>query len=357
MKVVLLADLHAHTWADFCTIVPYRSQKLNSRLVDALRVLDDVRRYARENSVELVIVAGDLFHRRRLIDVAVFNAVAAALHRLTRVAEVWLLVGNHDQACRSWGGVFSGEHALSALGCYRRVRIFDRPTVCDGVGLVPYADDRQTLLKGLDKVQKARLLVMHAGVAGAKTGALEMQPFEPIAVGDLPKLPIYSGHYHWPHQLYQRNQAIPDVVYAGSPMELARNDGHAAWRGFCVVDPEHPRRWGRVSLKTPGFYAVGSDGLEKALESLVGHFVDLRLARRKDSPAKLERKLLKAGVRAVNVLPYVEPTKERLRLRVKRETGLPSLAALCKAYVKIAPVALDRKRLQRILKRLLAETA
>ena len=224
MSVLVFSDLHAHDWTLFGGITKYRGHAINARLADAAKVIDWVRRKAQKHDVRRVLFLGDLFHKKCLIDVRVFGVVAEALYRLAEAFPLTVLAGNHDLTRRSAEGQFSDEHALAALGGHPRIQVVDQPTLVDGLGMVPYAADRDTVLRGVETCISAgaTALALHAGVAGAVTGPVEYQPFEPVTTDDLPNVPIVSGHYHLPQVVGGR------VTYIGAPLELVRGDGGAA---------------------------------------------------------------------------------------------------------------------------------
>lgn len=347
MKVILVADIHAHNWMDFSSLVEYQGEQLNSRLVDGLRVLRKVRVYARDNDIGHVIVAGDLFHRRRLIDVSVFNAVGHEILALSNVAKVFLLVGNHDMVKRSW----EGDHALSMLGSIPGVTVVDRPRFVGRIGLVPYSDDPEEIKGGLEQVDGASALVMHAGVLGAKTGLLEYQPPEPLKLSDLPSIPIYLGHYHKPHKVADH------VTYIGAPMEHIRGEPHVK-RGFAVLDMDDPSKIKRVILAGMPQFLTVEDVSQATAGDVKGHFVDLVVPTDEaDEAGAREEKLTELGARAV-VVQYVAPERaHKARLKVRTTQGLPDPRELCEAYVEqFASAGLDAGRLLKLAKEALDST-
>jgi len=347
-KVIIFSDLHAHQWQEFSTLVDYRGEKINSRLAAVAGVIDRVGRYAKEHGVCIVCFAGDLFHRKRLIDVPVFNVIAQAIHRLSQnVSELLLVVGNHDLVRRSAHGVFSEEHALSALGRYSNVTILDRPWLFRGIGVVPYADDLATIKAGIKEVKGASWLILHAGIHGAHTGAVEYQPLEPLGVDDLPGVPIYSGHYHRPQKIAR--DGCPPVVYVGAPFEFVRGDGHSRHRGFIVVDTDNPEQYQRVRIPGPQFVTMNVAAFSD--EEAAGNYVDLTLDD-KSSPDKWAKRLAKAGVAGFNIVPYREPERPRPRLKTKakRGEGLPSISELCESYADNVK-GLSKIKLKQVLRK------
>ena len=73
--------------------------KCNSekRLKIAIRVFKEIIRYVKENNIQYVISAGDMFHSRSQIDVNVINVGYKLIQSLAKHCKIWMLVGNHDQ--------------------------------------------------------------------------------------------------------------------------------------------------------------------------------------------------------------------------------------------------------------------
>ena len=348
-KVAIFTDLHSNAWNEFSTVVEYRKEKLNSRLVDCLHVIDSIAKYVDAHSIRHVIFAGDLFHRRRLLEVIVYNSSVKALYRLAKVLKsLTLLVGNHDLVTRSSGGEFSAEHALDILSKRKNIDVVDKPRiVLDTVGMVPYTDDLDTMKRGLEEVQVATMCVLHAGIAGAKTGVIEHQPLEALQLSDLPKVPIYSGHYHRPQQL---SDGSSPVVYVGAPLEFVRGEGYDKKRGFIVVDLNKPKKFERAPLKGPRFVKMNASDDHIRNDVVRGNFIDLLLDDLSRTPESMVKMLMGHGARAVNPVPYEEPKSKKARVKVKTKRGLPSVEDLCEAYISTASKDLDHEKLRRIAK-------
>lgn len=334
MRAVIFSDLHGHLWSEFGQPQRWAGQLLNGRLVDALRVLKAIRQYCEVEGISLVFFLGDLFHRKRLIDVITFNAIADGMRRLASVVDaLYILPGNHDLVTRS-AGVFSEQHALRALDVYPRIHVIDEPTVIDtgvaSMGMVPYSSERDTTLYGVESVLEggADALLLHVGIDGATTGAVEFRPREPLELGDLPSdTPTYSGHYHTP-------QKVGHVVYVGSPMELVRGEPHMDHRGFLEVYLDRPADYDRVPIETPRFKTLGSKSGAAAAR---GHFVDLVLKTEKDAERVEELTKRFAKARFVNVVYDLKPRSKKARLKVKLQHGrLPSVGDLCDAWADSA---------------------
>lgn len=342
-QAFVFSDLHGHDWREFATPMPWKDQVINGRLLDAWKVVRWVRRECESRGIKTVIFAGDLFHKKRIIEVGVYNVIANAFYDLARIAHVIVLAGNHDLARRSAAGSFSHEHALYALSAHKNIRVVDQPMVHVGLGFVPYASDRDTLLSGVEKVAQpnVRQLVMHAGVAGAATGPIEWQPPEPVTVEDLPEVAILSGHYHKPQVVGDR------VTYIGSPLEHVRGDGKALERGGLIIDLDDASAgYERVAYKGPRF--ISRRAWQLKAEGVKGHFVDLLLKDSAEAQAGLEA-LMAAGARGVHPVFVARAQETQARMQVEvGANGLPSVELLCQKLIETTGKDMDGAKLWQV---------
>ena len=303
MKLVVYSDLHAHPFKGGQILAEGR----NSRVDDALGVIDTVYAYA-ENIEATVIFGGDLFDRRKSIDVDTYNKVHQTISDHT--ARAVMIPGNHDQANKS-GTI----HALERFHS-KRCQVVSDPSWTKiqgggsvlGVFAVPYTDDGEIIAsqvaEGIDRrpewAEKA-LLLMHYGVQGAKVGPsdyvlpceLELPMLQP-SQWDL----ILSGHYHIGQQLGDR------FHYIGSAMQH-RWDDMGFSKTFMVIDTDD---WSidRVSTGAPEFLVVKGKTAEHNVENCFIKIIrDYEMEPAKKE--KIRRKLLDRG--AVSVIFDFEPSK------------------------------------------------
>lgn len=342
-KIVLFSDLHAHSWSEFSATIEYEGKTLNSRLVDALKVIKQIERYVTtHNQIHNVIFAGDLFHRKRLVDIPVFNMIIQHMaHLADNLADkLYVLVGNHDQSYRD-----GSDHGNSVLALASHPNICvadDMMSLPNKWCLIPYRKDKNELLKMIEYGERVNCAcyVMHVGIDGAVTGASEFKPKEPLTVLELPARPVYAGHYHFPQRLPKKN-----VTYIGAPLEHIRGDGFHKERGFIVVDGDDPTKFERVPIVGPRFkrVKVGTDRTVK------GAFVDLVIEDAGTDVQAEVTKLTKAGARAVVPIYAVAPKSTSTRLKIKTEKGkLPTVDELCDAYIQQHADDLSVTRLKEI---------
>ena len=234
MKIALYSDLHAHPYNNG-TILEHGT---NSRVQDAVDVIAQVYAFAIENDISSVVFGGDLFDRRKSIDVDTYNKIHEVIQYWSARMPTLMIPGNHDQANKS-GTV----HALQRFNSKHCV-VPDKPSwtqMEDNVHLfsVPYCDDgeviAQQIEEGLaDKNEEGErhLLLIHYGIEGARVG-----PSDYVLPCEL-KLPmlhldewdmVFSGHYHIGQQLGSK------FHYIGSAMQH-RWDDVGFGKSFVVYD-------------------------------------------------------------------------------------------------------------------------
>lgn len=262
MKIVVYSDLHAHPFKNGVVTEHGR----NSRVDDALGVITQVYDHAEsllaEQDYTVVLFGGDLFDRRKSIDVDTFNGVHNLItKRSSGAIFTYMIPGNHDQANRS-GTI----HALQRFNNENCVS-FHAPTwrCLDGgntfMFAVPYYDDGEVIAAHIAEGLQNRpaeatnaFLLMHYGVQGAKVGPSDyVLPCElslPMLQVDQWDL-ILSGHYHIGQQLGSK------FHYIGSAMQH-RWDDAGFDKSLLELDT---RTWSvsRVPLLAPKFVVITDD--------------------------------------------------------------------------------------------------
>lgn len=231
MKILLWSDVHCHIHKPFS-----RYEKgMNSRLLDGLRVIDQVTEVAAD--CDQTVFLGDLFHVAPPPAPA-FNEVYDRIRKLGRVCSTFMLAGNHDLR----GKYYDGDHRDIP---FLKMRRFDGINIAevDASMTVEMQEGEETvsafafnhrreadaveLIKGAEPHD---LLLMHQEVFGADnefnyTFKNGMHP------DDLKKFKwVFTGHIHKPQILNER------VVVVGAPLHI--NFGDVGDRGFFVLDTE-----------------------------------------------------------------------------------------------------------------------
>jgi DNA repair exonuclease SbcCD nuclease subunit len=207
-KLLFFSDMHLDNWSAFSTIDGFG---YNTRLLEQLRILETILRYAQEHSCK-VIFAGDLFNRRLLVpsDVLYLTSMIISSYKIP----IYLLVGNHD--------MFGGIPAQTVLEVFKHMnhvsvvnstcQIYAQPDV--HITLVPYGEPIPTASTELPE-SAFQILVTHYGIHEAKLGPSNYRMESDLTVKQIKEfgytLSLF-GHIHKP-------QALADnVIVLGSAM-------------------------------------------------------------------------------------------------------------------------------------------
>lgn len=240
---------------------------LTKRAYEIQNAFQDVCNYAVNNNIENIVVAGDLFHRRNIrqdsVNSLVFNTMSNM--SINKGLTIHLLSGNHDQ------GTVSGK--VTALTPLKKVtQVYTKPTieVIDGFEFhfLPYEEYKGTA-KSIELLLKKsenpnRILIAHAGVAGAKISGFDHISKEPLAISDLQLdkyIHAYLGHYHEPQKIAE------NAMYAGALVQHSFKDCGSE-RGFWHVKLELVgRKWKAnntfIPSKSPKFHQVTYEEYKK----------------------------------------------------------------------------------------------
>jgi len=218
MKILCFADLHAHNYTQYATRL---SNGLNSRLVDCLNVVEQIRNVCMEQDVKHVVFAGDMFKSRTKIDVDSFVETWTQFFLLSQVLEeLVLLCGNHDQFTRA-GDI----HCLEPFQSFSTVVSHHVPLRLSGVDtyFIPHIADYDTLRDALASIPYGtRLAFMHQPVAEAIPGPTDNPGKPKFKLDDVPWQRVdlvVSGDIH-KRQLLRAGK----WHYIGSPLQLTFGD-------------------------------------------------------------------------------------------------------------------------------------
>ena len=314
MRVLLASDLHVHAWTEFATTT---AEGLNSRMMDCLRVLDDMIAYTQTHSVGAIVLGGDIFHRRGVIYTSAYNEV---LKRLRGFAghTVFIVDGNHDHATK-----IGSIHAVESLALSGSCVGIDpalgwRNLAVNGLVLTgfSYCDSREVLARRVDAAQKEydehfsgdpRIGIFHHGFKGAAVGAsLEYVVREDIDVEPLVERfdMLFSGHYHR-RQFINNNER---AVYIGSPLEHVRGDGHVDHKKGFLVYSSTKMNFKIKSVEAPRFvklnqWLIETTDEQSMIELVHGNFVDVSYTDLGTDWLTFATQLQDYGARGIKQLP------------------------------------------------------
>ena len=284
VEFVIFSDVHAHAFRYGARKVEcdYADGLYNSRLVDTLDALHEMKAYVEKHLIQDVLFAGDMYHVRSNVLTVAGNLVYEFLGELAETATVTMIPGNHDYADRE--GL---QHALTPLAtsasATETIQVLEgvSEVVCGSykaglyVYTVPYVDNpllAQGMLKEAAQLAKKRhpdipaVLLGHLGFQGAKVGSdYVLVRDNDNTVDDVDGSAFnacFFGHYH------EHQKLFPNGWYVGA---LTQHDWgcRGGKRGFLHVTIENGKTTvKRIETKAPKFVLLDESD-EDSLEQKV----------------------------------------------------------------------------------------
>lgn len=383
MTVLHLADLHLG-------IEAYGRRDpgtgLSTRLLDALRCLDEAVTYAITEAVDLVVIAGDVYDRPDP-DPACQREFGARIARLSREGiPVVIVLGDHDlPALRERANGLAPLTSLEVEGVTvcRVPEIFTMETGAGAIEIaaLPAAATADLVSTGERAslssqqavgLQRQRLAERIANLDGAREGALpsillahlEVEGASAGSEADLADLMVHRapslggetlaetgfdyialGHLH-SYQDLSPGAKGPSIVYAGSPDRLDFGDERVA-KGFVVAQLGRRRRARHELLRTPArrFVTVraragADDPTQAALAAIqrrrVGDAI-VRLIVSAAEGAALDRSAIRAALADAHFIgPIIaEAARSRAQTRAaERRLGMTDPVEALKAHLQ-----------------------
>ena len=225
MKIAVCADIHAHNYGKYSSV---SSDGLNSRLNWILLAIGEIIKKSKEHKVDALVIAGDVFHSRKSIDVTVLDAVYNEFLK-EKELPMYLVAGNHDIA-------ESGKRRYSIKVFSKLMKVVTVPKVVEiagnKVGMIPWTNDpdKLSLVVTEFKKQHVKYVIGHLGIKGGVTGNHDY-----VMEGDI-EPSIFSkftwvalGDYH-KHQVIKSN-----IYYVGSPIQHSWGESDDK-KGFMIFD-------------------------------------------------------------------------------------------------------------------------
>jgi DNA repair exonuclease SbcCD nuclease subunit len=257
MRILLFSDLHGHAFRQCSTTL---KNGRNSRLQDAIDVLDEIYDVCLNQEIDGVLFGGDLFHTKGTLKVSTFNAIFEGIAKIkTAVNFFGMLVGNHDQDTK-----IGDTHACYAFSSI--LTVMDHPgwyafEAADGEPLqvyaIPYTTDKNQVEADLKTFGSAQppgytsLCLAHLGVSGAEVGSnfvlISEDNITIKALMDAKFDHVFLGHYHRPQVL------APRVHYIGATHQHNWGDVGQE-RGFLIYDTSDKYKY--LESNAPKFVKV-----------------------------------------------------------------------------------------------------
>lgn len=218
MKILFSADWHIKLWADKETT----SENIPLRLHEIFAAIKQMCDYARQHSVELVVMAGDLNDKKNIIDVKAFVRLKKILEEYSDL-QFMFLHGNHDSTAR-----IDEDSSVELLSNDSNIRCHVVGTLVeDDITYVPYCKNMAELIH---EAEPGKIFVSHFGLNEAiLSNGHSIR--SSITATMLSKFDMcFLGHYHLP-------QNIKNIYYVGNPVQMTRAESGEEKR-FMVIDTE-----------------------------------------------------------------------------------------------------------------------
>lgn len=221
--IVILGDLHFGIRGDSRLFLSYQEKIINNVIIPYLDK-------NREN-IEKIVILGDIFDKRRQVNIFVLNAVKEFFDKLeTYGIPIFITIGNHDTFFKNTNDINSPTLILSK---YTNIKIIDNiPYEEDDCLFVPWVSS-DNVLSCIDSIKysDAKYVFGHFEINNAKLLNNQYCDF-----GLDPKLfekfeRVFSGHFHY-------RQSFENIEYTGCLWELSRDD-MTQDKGFFVLDPKN----------------------------------------------------------------------------------------------------------------------
>lgn len=297
MKIAFTADWHIHPFKEFSRTIPVVFNRktrqfieipkeemeieqttdfayINTRLLDQYKTLKRMADICKKNGIKVLVVAGDVYHKRGNLPTETLYIANKAFENFTRLGiSVYVLAGNHDQDSNS-------IKPLDNLSSVKQEGVFvssvpEEIEIEDNIILrmIPYRHNRELLVKEFKKTvhkELTTILVSHIGISGAQIGNQVYASSDDFKVQDIDNKKytfVALGHFHKPQNL------TPNAFYCGSPYQM--NFGEEGEdHGFYIGDTD-TRELEFIPLESPKFITCTSYEQAKE-ESSKGNFIRLR---------------------------------------------------------------------------------
>lgn len=224
MKMALISDLH------------FGAKQNSDVFLDKMCMcLDTFLEYVRANEIGAVVIAGDVFESKHVVNIKVMNKSIKFVEDLSGLSlPVYMLLGNHDV-------YYTTQNNFNSLKIFREFKnvfvIEDEPFSFGDILLVPWVNDRDRFLESKVIEGHEQTCIGHFDIKGFPmyNGAMLSENGLPAEIFYRNFKQTFSGHFH------TRSDKTYDgygrISFIGSPYQLTRSD-KGDERGFCVFDTE-----------------------------------------------------------------------------------------------------------------------
>ena len=308
LQILHFADLHLGV-----SIGPVDPKTgINGRVMDYLDTLDATLDYAQENKVDLIVIAGDCFHKPNP-DPTILREFGRRVMRMGEIAPTVIIPGNHDlpgsldrASSVDIFGTLSVPNVTLGLE-YKVHRIITRKGMVQ-VGTAPwprramFVSGKETRAEVPVEMYKQRvaerildmantleddfpaILVGHFTVAGSVYGMGQI-----LAIGEAAEVELNAlegwdyvalGHIHLHQDLAHGAKAMPPVVYAGSLERVDFGDENDT-KGFVWVEMGDEINYEFVEVDARPYITIRLDvtGQRRPMPNIVNQIKEMDLRR------------------------------------------------------------------------------
>ena len=267
MKILLTADVHVH-----------KHKKSEERLQHCLDALLWIFDTAIKQSIDTVIICGDLFHEKQKVDVQTYQlAFKLFQHYCEKGLKVFVLMGNHDMYHKSQWEISS----IIPLGAIPGIKIINSACTLDVEGhelsFLPYTENPIEDLRNLKNNSDYKILLGHLALDGAILNSVA-HTISDVPVehdGDMVHLTadhfnkwdqVFLGHYHCEQRLNG------NVEYIGSPLQLSFGEAFSKKHVIIYNLDTHEKEY-ILNTFSPQHLIIKQKDIKKY--NLIGNFVRL----------------------------------------------------------------------------------
>jgi len=286
--------------------------------------------YAREVQPDVIVVLGDIHDTHETMKQSAFKLIETFIEGLSEIAEVYLLMGNHDYINNSQ--FLSDAHFFGPYKKWPRVTVVDQPivvTLSDNderfVVMCPYTPPGK-LVEALNTLeptgvwQDALCVFCHQEIKGVVVNGYTSTSAD---TWDALYPPIVSGHIH-------KAQIIgSNVFYPGSSMQIAINEDDEKVLWLMSFDDDGNLDYDEVSLGLKTRREIRLEvGKVKTFDFDLAeqHYVTIRLLGTSQEFAVFRKSAMYTKLRRANVRITFDPiievvsVDERFRGRAKTKS-------------------------------------
>lgn len=325
MKCVIFSDLQANNYRSYA----HYQGGYNSRLLEIVDVLRQIREYMNDHSIDTFFFLGDLFDPRIKIDVEILYLIGKEFKQWIRFTGYFLL-GNHDKYEES------DEVQTNPLEIMlnNKFNIVSDAQYCIGnVLMIPYRTSREKFIADIDMFRSSikesldkYTLMIHQGIVditlpNERCARSSGSASNLIATDDVSDFGVvFTGHWHGARK--KKN-----VYVVGSPLQFDFND-IGEERGFIVYDTdEHSVERVTTTYRKFVDYEIKS---KKELVSLLKSLPSLNVYPRIVLPEDLVDWLPKNRNFSIKIVPSAQQ-QQSYRIKLSDEW---SYEELLKKYVE-----------------------